>query len=52
MINIYLNAAMLIKGIKRTLRRVPIIKDLMSIIKKRSGLKKPLIMTLRSTVPD
>ncbi len=29
-----LNAAMLIKGIKRTLRRVPVIKSIMAIIKK------------------
>ena len=40
MINVYLNAAMLIKGIKRTLRRIPIIKDLMSIIKKKEWSDK------------
>ena len=52
MIYAYLNTAMTIKGIKRTLRRIPIIKDLMSIIKKKSGQTKLLIMILRSIIPE
>ena len=40
MINTYLNTTMLIKGVKRTLRRIPIIKNLMSIIKKKEWSDK------------
>jgi hypothetical protein len=36
----YLNAAMFIKGIKRTLRRVPLLKNIMAMIRKKEESDK------------